>query len=209
MSDDPLDALIHCAGIVSRGAAENMPVDNMLAQLEVNAIAPMLLTKFFAPALRKSKGCVVAVSSLAGLIGSPGNSVYSSSKFALEGFFAAAAYELAHVGIKTRIIVPMYAPTPIMTTASSYEHPPAGVYADFEIATRARLDASVKDADPSTVDQVARAVALSALNPGDSWFDRVVVGDGEVLKLYGQLAPSMWFEHFRSTLRPWFRSGPE
>lgn len=173
-------------------------------QFEVNVLSPVLLTRALSPALRDAGGCVVAVSSLAGRIGSPGNAIYSATKFALDGFFEAAAYELAHVGVRTRVVVPLYAPTAMMSAAKAAEQPAAGPYAEFELASRARLEAGVANASEDDTARIAEVVAAAATDPGRSWFDRVVVGESEALLLHPELGAAAWFEHFQGVLETWF-----
>jgi short-subunit dehydrogenase len=58
------------------------------------------------PYLQASRGRIVAVSSLAGLIGVPGRTAYSASKFAMTGFFEALRAELHSAGISVTTAYP-------------------------------------------------------------------------------------------------------
>lgn len=58
------------------------------------------------PHLAKTKGRIVAVSSVAGLIGVPGRTAYSGTKFALSGFCEALRSELEPSGISVTIVYP-------------------------------------------------------------------------------------------------------
>ena len=58
------------------------------------------------PHLAKTKGRIVAVSSVAGLIGVPGRTAYSGTKFALSGFCEALRSELDPSGISVTIVYP-------------------------------------------------------------------------------------------------------
>jgi len=56
--------------------------------------------------LKQSHGSVVAVSSLAGLIGVPGRTAYSATKFAMGGFFEALRAELKPAGVSVTVAYP-------------------------------------------------------------------------------------------------------
>lgn len=56
--------------------------------------------------LKASRGRIVAVASLAGLVGVPGRTAYSGSKFAMVGFFEALRTELAETGVSVTIAYP-------------------------------------------------------------------------------------------------------
>ena len=56
--------------------------------------------------LKASRGRIVAVSSLAGLVGVPGRTAYCGSKFAMTGFFEALRVELAVAGVSVTIAYP-------------------------------------------------------------------------------------------------------
>jgi NAD(P)-dependent dehydrogenase (short-subunit alcohol dehydrogenase family) len=58
------------------------------------------------PALRTSRGRIVIISSDSGLVGAPGLSGYTASKFAIEGFGESLAYELAPLGVSLSLIEP-------------------------------------------------------------------------------------------------------
>ncbi|KAL4216408.1 hypothetical protein ACF0H5_024134 [Mactra antiquata] len=62
--------------------------------LKVNFESYVYLASFALPHLEASKGSIVVVSSFAGKFGQPFVSIYSASKFALEGFFGALRQEL-------------------------------------------------------------------------------------------------------------------
>ena len=71
---------------------------------EVNVIGAFATTKAFMPLLRESRGRIVNVGSVSGLIATPGKGLYSASKFALEGATDSWRAELgAHFGISVSI----------------------------------------------------------------------------------------------------------
>lgn len=58
------------------------------------------------PHLKQSRGRIVAVASLAGLVGVPGRTAYSATKFAMVGFFEALRTELRDDGVSVTIAYP-------------------------------------------------------------------------------------------------------
>ena len=75
--------------------------------LDVNALAPMLLTQRLLPQLQRRKGAtIVNVGSIFGYLGYPGCASYSASKFALRGFTEALRRELADGPVRVLYFAP-------------------------------------------------------------------------------------------------------
>lgn len=108
-----LDVLVNNAGAASSRElddADPMPaVDRTIA---LNLRAPIALTHALTPLLRAAGGTVVNVSSVAGLVGTPGSDVYSATKWALTGFSEAARARLHADGIRVVCVQPGPVPTP-------------------------------------------------------------------------------------------------
>ena len=66
------------------GPLEFLPLDELRRQLEVNTIAQLAVTQACLPALRRPRGRIVNVSSIAGRVALPLYGPYAASKFALE-----------------------------------------------------------------------------------------------------------------------------
>jgi NAD(P)-dependent dehydrogenase (short-subunit alcohol dehydrogenase family) len=102
-----IDVLVNNAGFGLLGVFESLSREQIRQQFEVNVIGVMDVTRAVLPQMRKQKsGVIINVSSRAGIIGQPMISLYSASKFALEGFSEALSFELAAVGIAVKIIQP-------------------------------------------------------------------------------------------------------
>ncbi|KAJ2829501.1 hypothetical protein GGI24_002123 [Coemansia furcata] len=74
--------------------------------LRINAVAPAVVASLFVPLLARSRGSVVVVSSVAGLVAAPTRSLYSASKHAVTGFFNAFRMEVARQGIAVTVAYP-------------------------------------------------------------------------------------------------------
>ncbi len=100
--------IINNAGIGGGGApvwAQDM--DQFQLTMNINFFAVVNVTKAFLPQLLKNQeGAVVNVSSVFGLIGTPGTSDYCASKFAVRGFSESLMVELADTPISVHLVHP-------------------------------------------------------------------------------------------------------
>lgn len=101
-----LDVLVNNAGFGTYGALEDITVEQLRYQMEVNFFGPALLIKGLLPSLRNSTGKVINISSLMGRYSCPLASVYSASKYALEGLSEGLMYELNSFGVKVCTVQP-------------------------------------------------------------------------------------------------------
>ena len=101
-----LDVIVNNAGYILLGAVEEMTEQEAREQFEI-LFGPLLLTKAAVPHMRqRGGGTIVQVSSLAGIGGLPGNSMYAASKWALEGASEALRQEVKDFGIRVIILEP-------------------------------------------------------------------------------------------------------
>lgn len=75
------------------------------------------LIKAFMPALERSKGIIVNISSVAGLVGTGVRSTYSASKFGIAGFSKALRPEIKHKGVRVLMVYPGYIKTDVSKNA--------------------------------------------------------------------------------------------
>lgn len=101
-----VDLLVNNAGVSHFGMFEQQSEQQLRQTLDVNVLAPMLLTQALLPMLAQSSGTVVNVGSGYGSIGFAGNCAYSASKFALRGFTEALRRELADSSISVQYLAP-------------------------------------------------------------------------------------------------------
>ncbi|MFE2141393.1 SDR family NAD(P)-dependent oxidoreductase [Streptomyces sp. NPDC059456] len=103
---DHLDALVNNAGAGHLGTLELESVQAVRAVMEVNFFGVLNVTKAALPLLRASKGRVVTVTSVGGVIGQPFNEAYCAAKFAAEGFMESLAPVASAVGVSVSVIEP-------------------------------------------------------------------------------------------------------
>lgn len=102
-----IDVLINNAGRFYTGFFETMSPEQVRAQMEVNFFGTLNVTRVILPVMRaQRRGHVVTVSAMLGVVGAPFVSIFSASKFALEGWAESLAGEVAPFGIATTIIEP-------------------------------------------------------------------------------------------------------
>ena len=101
-----LDAVINNAGIALAGAVEDTTLDEASVVWETNFLGTARVCREALPALRASKGCLINISSLGGLVALPFQAFYSASKFALEGYTEALRAEMREHGVRVVLVEP-------------------------------------------------------------------------------------------------------
>jgi NAD(P)-dependent dehydrogenase (short-subunit alcohol dehydrogenase family) len=122
-----LFGLVNNAGVAVPGPLEHLPVADFREQLEVNLVAPLIVTQAFLPLLGAdpdstgAPGRIVNVSSVAGKQGAPFLGAYAAAKHGLEGMTESLRRELAIYGIDVIIVAPGAVATPIWEKAEQVE----------------------------------------------------------------------------------------
>ena len=102
-----LDVLVNNAGIGMIARFDELSDLSVYERLiRVNYLSCVYLTHEALPHLKKSRGLIVAVASLAGLTGVPTRTGYAASKHAVIGFFDSLRIELIGTGIGVSIVCP-------------------------------------------------------------------------------------------------------
>ncbi|OHU63633.1 SDR family NAD(P)-dependent oxidoreductase [Mycobacteroides chelonae] len=102
-----VDVVVNNAGFAQLGAVEELAEAHVRAQFETNVFGTIWLVQAALPILRAQRsGHILNVSSLSGVSAFGNSSLYSASKWAIEGFSQALRCDLAHLGIRVSIIEP-------------------------------------------------------------------------------------------------------
>jgi NAD(P)-dependent dehydrogenase (short-subunit alcohol dehydrogenase family) len=103
----PIDVLVNNAGIIRRGAIEELAVSEFRALMETNYLGVVRCVQAVMPEMRKRKsGCIVNVSSVGGRISSPPLTAYAASKWALEALSEGLAQEAKMFNIRVAVVEP-------------------------------------------------------------------------------------------------------
>ncbi|WP_446214862.1 SDR family NAD(P)-dependent oxidoreductase [Micromonospora sp. IBHARD004] len=101
-----LDAVVNNAGAGHVGTLERETVDDVRAVMEVNFFGVLHVSRAALPHLRASRGRLVTVTSVGGVVGQPFNEAYCAAKFAVEGFMEALSPVAATVGVTVTVVEP-------------------------------------------------------------------------------------------------------
>ncbi|MEX2234887.1 MAG: SDR family oxidoreductase [Cyclobacteriaceae bacterium] len=101
-----LDVLIANAGIGYFGSIESLTADQWQETIDTNLTGVFFSVKASLKELKKSKGYIITIASLAGTNFFAGGSAYNASKFGLVGFTQAMMLDLRNEGIKVTTIMP-------------------------------------------------------------------------------------------------------
>lgn len=102
-----IDILFCNAGVSQRTRVEDTSMDMIRKIMEINYFAPVAIARAILPRMIAAGGGSIAVTtSIAGRFGFPLRCAYSSSKFALYGFFESLQAENARNGIKVTMVCP-------------------------------------------------------------------------------------------------------
>ena len=151
----PLDSVVHAAGVVELGRVGELDEQAWRHQLEINLIAPAMLTRAVLPCLRRAAGTIVFVNSGAGLAAHPDWSAYAASKHGLRALADSLSGE--EPGIRVTSVFPGRTATPMQAEVHRQE---------------GRTYAPAEWIDPGTVaDEIVRMIDL----PPDATVPQIVI----------------------------------
>jgi len=165
-----IDALVNNAGFGLFGVFEGFSREKVQQQFDVNVFGVMNVTRAVLPHMRARRaGTVINVSSGAGVFGLPMISLYTASKFALEGFSESLSYELRSQGIAVKIVEPGGVVTTGFGDRSAVEASEAQAPSDYDgfVAGSMEVFAGLRSARLATSDDVAQVIFGAATDGTD------------------------------------------
>jgi dehydrogenase/reductase SDR family member 7B len=108
-----IDILINNAGISMRALFEDVDLDVIRKIMDINFFGVVYATRYCLPEIKKNKGSIIGISSIAGFRGLPARTGYSASKFALNGFLESLRTELLKTGVHVLTASPGFTATNI------------------------------------------------------------------------------------------------
>jgi NAD(P)-dependent dehydrogenase (short-subunit alcohol dehydrogenase family) len=123
-----VDVLVANAGVSMHARFDAIEDFSTFERLfRINALGTVWCVRHAYPALRRTRGLIVGVSSIAGRTGVPARTTYCTSKFAQSGFLEALRIEAADHGIDVLTVYPGVVATEIRRRGWNARGEPAGV----------------------------------------------------------------------------------
>ncbi|WP_280263747.1 SDR family NAD(P)-dependent oxidoreductase, partial [Nocardia wallacei] len=165
-----LDVLVHNAGIFRPTPLDALAAASVREQLEVNVVAPTLLTGRLLPLLTSPGGNIVVVSSISAQRAEAVSSVYAATKAAVDSLIRSWAVELAPKGIRVNGVAPGAVETSILGVG--------GLTPEDVAAQRAGYAADAPAGRIGQVDDVVPWITRLA-EPSSAWVTgEIIVMDG-------------------------------
>lgn len=109
-----IDALINNAGIMREGYFQTLAPDDFREVMEINYFGVVNATRAALPHLRRAKGRLINIASVAGFVGAFGYSSYCGAKHALVGLTSCLRYELEPMGVRVQLVCPAEFDSPLV-----------------------------------------------------------------------------------------------
>src|SRR5580693_9362395 len=109
-----LHAIVHNAGAQWAGPIETMPLTEWRSQFDVTFFGPIALTQQLLPQLRASRGRVINLTSIGGIMPGPMIAAYQAAKAALEAVSDSMRIEFSPFGVYVSAIAPASISTPML-----------------------------------------------------------------------------------------------
>ncbi|MGD0676577.1 MAG: SDR family NAD(P)-dependent oxidoreductase [Polyangiaceae bacterium] len=144
-----IDVLVNNAARGYYGSVARIDAGELEALFALNVIAPLRLAQLALDPLTRSTGCVVMISSLAGIVVAPRMGAYSASKFALEALSMALRAELGGTGVRVLVVRPGPVDTAfrdhaVTTDGRAGVRPPGGRVQTAESIAEQTIEAAVR-----------------------------------------------------------------
>lgn len=174
-----LDVVVNNAGVAVGGTFEQVSEADFDWLMSINFFGVVAMTRAFLPMLHRSPAArIVNMSSIFGVIATPGQTAYTASKFAVRGFSESLRHELEGTSVGVTTVHPGGVSTSIAASARI----PAGVPADEAERQKKSFAAALR------LPPEAAAAAIVAAIEKDR--PRVIVGnDAKVAAAFERLSP--------------------
>jgi len=174
------DYVFNVAGLTRVGNFIDTPLESMEKVMDVNYWGVVRMTKAFIDQIIASKGTLVNISSVFGLIGYAGQTHYCASKFAVRGFTETLAQELKGTGVGICSVHPGGIATNIARNAIADKLPDSG-------ATREEMDAAFDKMAITSPKKAAQVILKGATKKKR----RILIGgDARFISIVSRLFPS-------------------
>lgn len=185
------DYVFNVAGIARVGTFDESPLSSFETVMNINLYGVVRMSKAFLGQLKETRGGLVNISSIFGVIGYPGQADYCAAKFAVRGFSETLATEMEPYGVSVTSVHPGGIATNIARSAQVDAMPAHG-------KSRKEMDAEFDKAAITSADKAARII-LTGVGKRKR---RVIVGiDAKAVQFIQRLFPENYFKILRK-LKP-------
>jgi 3-oxoacyl-[acyl-carrier protein] reductase len=116
----PLYGVVNNAALGTEGVLATMPASSIEKLVQLNTIAPVLLTKYAVRSMmNEGAGRIVNMSSIVASTGYHGVSVYAATKASMVGFTKSLAREVGRLGITVNAVAPGFVDTELTASLGS------------------------------------------------------------------------------------------
>lgn len=164
---ESVDVLVNNAGVCCSGPFADTTLDDWHAQMSVNCLGAVAVTKAFQPAIERSKGVICMVNSFGGVMPLKNMTAYTASKYALAGFADALRYEMSGKGVHVAQVHPGVIASDFLERAQ--------FRGDEGEAARERMDQMLSNGMPGVV-QKPEEIADAVWTAVDGRKNEVIVG---------------------------------
>ena len=161
-----IDLLVNNAGAGHRGTLEQLSDAEFDRSLAVNFYGVMRVTRAVVPGMRlRSKGRIITVTSMNGVVAMPFSDAYNAAKFAVEGLMEGLAPVLRNYGIDVSVLEPGPVRTAFLRNAGGRTGQVAADDPYAELLTRYNATMTGLLDNGESADDVARVIATIARDP--------------------------------------------
>ncbi len=121
-----IDTLVNNAGMTMWAKFEDIQDMSIMERImQVNYMGAVYCTHYALPHLKSTRGRIIGIASLTGLVGVPTRTGYAASKHAMRGFFDSLRIELEDSGVTVTMVYPGFVATGIRENATGADGKPA------------------------------------------------------------------------------------
>lgn len=164
-----IDVLVNNAGLAMGGWLEDIDPARLQKMVDVNLTAAIQLTQQVLPTMKQQhSGHIVNVSSVAGLVLSPGQNAYAATKAGLNGFSDAIRREVRDWNISVSVVCPGWTDTDMIAQMDRKRMRRAGMIEPLIVYDKPE---TIADAIVQTVQQPRNYTLLGGImfKAGDAW----------------------------------------
>ena len=175
-----IDVLVNNAGYAAVGVFEAASREQIKRQFDVNLFGLMDVTQAVLPHFRENgAGTIVNISSMGGRVTFPLGSLYNATKFAVEGFSEALAYELSTLNVAVKIVEPGSIDTNFAKTSAEFIANTIPAYDQLVKELFVRYRKPTEHLQKASAEQVGRVIYQAATD-GTRRLRYVIGADAEM-----------------------------